>query len=120
MNVPGYSIGVPQGGEPVITIRHLSKRFGDVAVLKDVNADIEKGEVISVIGPSGTGKSTLLRCINLLESPTSGEIIIDGVNLLDRKTDTTRLRQKMGMVFQSFNVFLIDPGHLTSTVLTPA
>jgi polar amino acid transport system ATP-binding protein len=89
----------------VITIRHLSKKFGDAAVLKDVNADIGKGEVISVIGPSGTGKSTLLRCINLLERPTSGEIIIDGVNLLDRKTDTSRLRQKMGMVFQSFNLF---------------
>ena len=89
----------------MISVRHLSKSFGNSIVLKDVNAEIEKGEVISVIGPSGSGKSTLLRCLNLLETPTAGEIVIDGVNLLDRKTNVFKLRQKMGMVFQSFNLF---------------
>jgi len=89
----------------MITVRHLSKRFADVTVLKDVNAEIGRGEVISIIGPSGTGKSTFLRCINLIERPTGGEIIIDGINLLGRKSDTLALRRKMGMVFQSFNLF---------------
>jgi polar amino acid transport system ATP-binding protein len=89
----------------MITVRHLSKCFGDLTVLKDVNIEIDRGEVISIIGPSGSGKSTLLRCMNLLEIPTGGEIIIDGINLLDRNTDVSRLRQKMGMVFQSFNLF---------------
>ena len=89
----------------MISIKHLSKRFGDLTVLRDVNTEIAKGEVISVIGPSGTGKSTLLRCMNLLEMPSGGEIVIDGVNLLDKKADIFKLRQKMGMVFQSFNLF---------------
>jgi len=89
----------------MISVRHLSKTFGKSAVLKDVNAEIEKGEVITIIGPSGTGKSTLLRCLNLLELPTGGEIVIDGTNLLDRKADVFKIRQKMGMVFQSFNLF---------------
>lgn len=89
----------------MISIKHLSKHFGNLIVLKDVTTEIKKGEVISIIGPSGTGKSTLLRCLNLLETPTGGEIEIDGVNLLDKKTDISRLRRKMGMVFQSFNLF---------------
>lgn len=89
----------------MISVKNLSKHFGDLVVLKDVNVEIQKGEVIAVIGPSGTGKSTLLRCINLLEEPTGGEIIIDGVNLFDKKTNVFKLRQKMGMVFQSFNLF---------------
>ncbi|MEE9912840.1 MAG: amino acid ABC transporter ATP-binding protein [Deltaproteobacteria bacterium] len=89
----------------MISVKHLSKNFGDLAVLRDVNVEISKGEVISVIGPSGSGKSTLLRCINLLEMPSGGEIIIDGINLLDRETDVYKLRQRMGMVFQSFNLF---------------
>jgi|WetSurMetagenome_2_1015567.scaffolds.fasta_scaffold00013_120 polar amino acid transport system ATP-binding protein len=89
----------------MISVRHLSKKFGETLVLKDVNAEIKQGEVISIIGPSGTGKSTFLRCINLLEKPTGGEIIIDGVNLLDKKTNIFKLRQKMGMLFQSFNLF---------------
>lgn len=93
----------------MITVKHLSKTYTDAArpltVLRDVNCEIEKGEVISIIGPSGTGKSTFLRCINLLEQPTSGEIIVNGTNILDKKTDLNAVRQKMGMVFQSFNLF---------------
>ena len=89
----------------MISVKHLSKHFGDLIVLKDVNVEIKKGEVISVIGPSGSGKSTLLRCINLLETPTGGEITIDGINLLDKKTNVFQLRERMGMVFQSFNLF---------------
>lgn len=89
----------------MISVKHLSKHFGDLVVLTDVNIEINKGEVISVVGPSGSGKSTLLRCMNLLETPTGGEIVIDGINLLDPKTDVYKLREKMGMVFQSFNLF---------------
>jgi polar amino acid transport system ATP-binding protein len=89
----------------MISVEHLSKRFGDLAVLRDVNVEIRRGEVISIIGPSGTGKSTFLRCLNLLERPSGGSIRIDGVDLLDRRTDVARLRQKMNMVFQSFNLF---------------
>ena len=93
----------------MIEVRNLKKIYNGNAVLKDVNAVIEKGEVISIIGPSGTGKSTFLRCLNLLEQPDGGEIWIDGKNILDAKTDITAIRRKMGMVFQSFNLF----GHLT-------
>lgn len=93
----------------MISIRNLSKHYGDLVVLKDVNADIRKGETISVIGPSGTGKSTLLRCLNLLETPTAGTISIDGIPLLDKATNVPKLRQRMGMVFQSFNLY----AHLT-------
>jgi len=97
----------------MITVKHLSKVFdnGDkpLTVLRDVNCEIRKGEVISIIGPSGTGKSTFLRCLNRLETPTSGEIIIDGVNILDKKADLPQIRRKMGMVFQNFNLF----NHLT-------
>lgn len=89
----------------MISVQHLSKHFGDLDVLRDVNVEIEKGEVISIIGPSGSGKSTLLRCMNLLETPSGGEVIIDGINLLDPRTDVYKLRQRMGMVFQSFNLF---------------
>lgn len=89
----------------MISVRHLSKAFGRLVVLKDVNVEIDKGEVISVIGPSGCGKSTFLRCLNLLEMPSGGEIVIDGENLLDRKTNVFQVRRKMGMVFQSFNLF---------------
>ena len=94
----------------MIKVEHLGKQFGDVTVLKDVNAEIRKGEVVAIIGPSGAGKSTFLRCLNLLEQPTSGAIHIDGVNILDGKTDIARVRRKMNMVFQSFNLF----AHLTA------
>ena len=89
----------------LIEIKHLRKEYSDVTPLKDVNASIEKGEVISIIGPSGTGKSTLLRCINRLEVPSSGQIIVDGVDMCDPNTNLAAMRRKMGMVFQSYNLF---------------
>lgn len=93
----------------MIHIEHLQKKYGDLLVLHDVNATIHRGEVISIIGPSGTGKSTFLRCLNLLEQPTGGHIVVNGEDLLSPHTNVPRLRQKMGMVFQSFNLF----NHLT-------
>ncbi len=92
-------------GQPVIRISHLQKKFGELDVLRDISADVRRGEVISIIGPSGTGKSTLLRCLNLLEQPTGGGIIVGGHDILSRGYPVNRLRQKMGMVFQSFNLF---------------
>ena len=89
----------------LIKIEHLKKEFPDVTPLKDVNIEINKGDVISVIGPSGSGKSTLLRCINLLEEPTSGTVMLDGEDITDPKYDITKARRKIGMVFQSFNLF---------------
>jgi len=89
----------------MIQVRHLSKYFGDLMVLKDISVDIKKGEIVSIIGPSGTGKSTFLRCLNLLETPTRGTIHIDGIPLLDKGTNVPKVRQKMGMVFQSFNLY---------------
>jgi polar amino acid transport system ATP-binding protein len=89
----------------MITVTHLKKSFDGVPVLADVNANIEKGEVISIIGPSGTGKSTFLRCLNLLETPSGGEIAFDGVNILDKKTNINEVRKRMNMVFQGFNLF---------------
>lgn len=93
----------------MITVKHLSKVFDDkekpFMVLRDVNCEIKRGEVISIIGPSGTGKSTFLRCLNRLETPSGGEIIVDGVNILDKNTDISAVRRKMGMVFQNFNLF---------------
>ena len=90
----------------MIRIEHLSKTYdNNLQVLKDVNAEIQDGEVISIIGPSGTGKSTFLRCINMLETATSGHIWIDGVDVLDPKTDINTVRKHVGMVFQNFNLF---------------
>lgn len=91
--------------EPMIKISNLKKVYPNVTPLKNVSAEIKKGEVISIIGPSGTGKSTLLRCINLLEKPTEGEILIDGEAITDKNCKVHLLRRKMGMVFQSFNLF---------------
>jgi polar amino acid transport system ATP-binding protein len=89
--------------------------YGDLTVLRDVNAEIKKGEVISIIGPSGTGKSTFLRCLNLLDAPTDGSIYIDGQDILSAKANVPLLRRKMGMVFQNFNLFehLSVMGNLT-------
>ena len=89
----------------MIEVRHLTKRFGALTVLSDVSTSFAAGEVVSIIGPSGGGKSTFLRCLNLLETPTSGQIVFDGVDICDRKVDIDRHRQKMGMVFQQFNLF---------------
>lgn len=89
----------------MIKIQHLKKTFDNVTMLRDVNAEIAKGEVIAILGPSGIGKSTFLRCINLLEQPTSGQILIDGVDITDKKTDLLKIRQKIGMVFQKYNLF---------------
>lgn len=88
-----------------IEVRNLQKSFGELVVIKDLSTTIESGEIISLIGPSGTGKSVFLRCLNLLETPSAGEIIVDGENILDKKADVCKLRQRMGMVFQSFNLF---------------
>ena len=90
---------------PVIDIKDLHKSFGTLNVLNGINEHIDKGEKVVVIGPSGSGKSTFLRCLNMLEIPTSGEIIFSGVSMTDPKTDINAMRQKMGMVFQHFNLF---------------
>ncbi len=90
---------------PVIRISHLKKSYDALEVLKDINADVHRGEVISIIGPSGTGKSTLLRCLNLLDHPTGGSIYVDGKNILAKGYPVHLMRRKMGMVFQSFNLF---------------
>ncbi|MGI6300545.1 MAG: amino acid ABC transporter ATP-binding protein [Verrucomicrobiota bacterium] len=84
---------------------NLYKDFGSLRVLNGISERVEKGEVISIIGPSGSGKSTFLRCLNLLEKPTSGQVIFEGINLMDKGVDINLHRQKMGMVFQHFNVF---------------
>ncbi len=89
----------------MIEIQHLRKEYPASTPLKDVNTVIRDGDIISVIGPSGTGKSTLLRCINMLETPTSGHILIDGTDVTDKNCDIDLIRQKVGMVFQSFNLF---------------
>lgn len=93
----------------MIDVKHLHKNFGTLEVLKDVSLHVDKGEVVAIIGPSGSGKSTLLRSINLLETPTSGEIIVDGKSITQKEQSVTALRQNVGMVFQHFNLF----GHMT-------
>ena len=89
----------------MISVENLRKSFKDIEVLKGISLEIRKGDVICIIGPSGSGKSTFLRCLNMLEKPTGGRIVFDGSNLTDRKTDLNLHRQKMGMVFQQFNLF---------------
>ncbi len=96
--------------ENMISIQHLSKSFGENEVLKDVNIDVKRGEVVVVLGPSGSGKSTMLRCINKLEEPSGGHIFIEGTDICDPKTNVDKLREHVGMVFQSFNLF----PHLTA------
>ena len=91
--------------EKILEIQHLKKSYGQNEVLKDISLTVEKGEVISIIGSSGSGKSTFLRSINLLETPTAGEILYRGQNVLDPDYDLTHYREKLGMVFQSFNLF---------------
>ena len=92
-------------GQPLIRVQDLGKSFGSIDVLKGITVDIHKGDVVFVVGPSGSGKSTFLRCLNLLEEPTSGHIFFEGTDITDPKTDIDKHRQKMGMVFQQFNLF---------------
>ena len=94
-----------QNGEVIIDINDLSKAFGDLKVLTNISTQIRKGDVVCVIGPSGSGKSTFLRCMNLLETPTGGHIYFEGTDITDPKANIDKLRQKMGMVFQQFNLF---------------
>ena len=99
------SLPSPLGEGSGVRLLHLKKSYGSLDVLRDITTEVHRGEVISIIGPSGTGKSTFLRCLNLLEQPTSGSIIVDGEDILTKGYPVNRLRQKMGMVFQSFNLF---------------
>lgn len=89
----------------MIRIENLHKKFGKLEVLKGIDINVEKGEIIAIIGPSGSGKSTFLRCINRLEEPTDGKIFIDGENILSKETNINKIREKVGMVFQHFNLF---------------
>ncbi len=89
----------------MIKVEKLNKKFGNNEVLRDISTEIAKGEVVAIIGPSGSGKSTFLRCLNVLETPTSGDIVIDGHHLTDPKTPIQQMRQQIGMVFQHFHLF---------------
>lgn len=89
----------------MIKVENLTKSFGELEVLKGINQEIKDGEVVVVIGPSGSGKSTFLRCLNLLETPTSGKIFVDGEEITSKEIDINKVREEMGMVFQSFNLF---------------
>lgn len=89
----------------MLEVKKLKKKFGNNIVLKDINFCVNKGDIISIVGPSGSGKSTLLRCINLIEKPSSGDIVFENLSLMNRKTDLSLVRQKIGMVFQQFNLF---------------
>ena len=91
--------------ETVIEIQHLKKHFGSLEVLNDINFSVQKGEVVTVIGSSGSGKSTMLRCINMLETPSGGEILFHGKNIAERGIDVNQYRSRVGMVFQNFNLF---------------
>ncbi|MGN0983537.1 MAG: amino acid ABC transporter ATP-binding protein [Gemmiger sp.] len=102
-----------------IHVTNLKKSFGKLEVLKDISLDVQEGEVVVLLGPSGSGKSTLLRCLNHLETPTSGQIVIDGHDITDKHTDINKVRENIGMVFQHFNLF----NHLTvlgNMTLAPA
>ena len=88
-----------------IHVSHLKKNFGRLEVLRDVSTDVMEGEVVVIIGPSGSGKSTFLRCMNALEEITAGEVVVDGVNIADKKVDINKVRERVGMVFQHFNLF---------------
>ena len=92
-------------GEPVVRIEGLRKSFGDNVVLRGIDLEVQRGEVVVILGPSGSGKSTLLRCVNLLETPTDGRIFFEDTEITAKKTDINKVRAKVGMVFQSFNLF---------------
>jgi len=91
--------------QPMVRIQNLRKSFGETEVLRDINLEVRRGEVVVILGPSGSGKSTMLRCINLLEQPTDGHIFIEGQEITAPKVDVNELREHVGMVFQSFNLF---------------
>ena len=97
-------------GEPVVRIEGLRKSFGDNVVLRGIDLEVQRGEVVVILGPSGSGKSTLLRCVNLLETPTDGRIFFEDTEITAKKTDINKVRAKVGMVFQNFNLF----PHLTA------
>lgn len=101
----GYGNEQIETGAPLIEVQGLCKSFGKMQVLRDITTTVKKGEVVFVVGPSGSGKSTFLRCLNLLEEPTSGHILFEGTDITQKGTDVDRLRRRMGMVFQQFNLF---------------
>lgn len=102
---PELTASESRSSEVVVQIRGLQKSFGDNVVLRDVNLEVHRGEVVVVLGPSGSGKSTMLRCVNLLETPSAGEIVIEGVDITKKGVDINKVRSKLGMVFQQFNLF---------------
>lgn len=104
-------------GKKLIEVKNLTKKFGDHTVLDGITTDICQGEVVAIIGPSGCGKSTFLRSLNLLEAPTSGQILFEGIDLTDKSVDINKVRQKIGMVFQQFNLF---PNHTIRENITLA
>ena len=104
-------------GKKLIEVKNLTKKFGDHTVLDGITTDICQGEVVAIIGPSGCGKSTFLRSLNLLETPTSGQILFEGIDLTDKSVDINKVRQKIGMVFQQFNLF---PNHTIRENITLA
>ena len=104
-------------GKKLIEVKNLTKKFGDHTVLDGITTDICQGEVVAIIGPSGCGKSTFLRSLNLLEMPTSGQILFEGIDLTDKSVDINKVRQKIGMVFQQFNLF---PNHTIKDNITQA
>ncbi len=107
----GLAVNVPwDDAQPIVRIRNLKKAFGSLEVLRDVDMDIKKAEVVVILGPSGSGKSTLLRCVNRLEEPTGGHIWFEDIEVTSKKTDINKVRERIGMVFQSFNLF----PHLTA------
>ena len=89
----------------MLSVKNLKKSFGKNTVLKDISFDVNTGDIIAIVGPSGSGKSTLLRCLNMIETPSSGKIVFEGTNLVDKKTNLSLVREKIGMVFQQFNLF---------------
>ena len=89
----------------MLSVKNLKKSFGKNIVLKDISFDVSTGDIIAIVGPSGSGKSTLLRCLNMIETPSSGKIVFEGTNLADKKTNLSLVREKIGMVFQQFNLF---------------
>lgn len=89
----------------MLSVKNLKKSFGKNAVLKDISFDVNTGDILAIVGPSGSGKSTLLRCLNMIETPSSGKIVFEGTNLVDKKTNLSLVREKIGIVFQQFNLF---------------